>query len=459
MRGPLRLVEEAWMAGSRQVTCRSIERALRPDPKVLASRATGAVPGRLLYLAASVLPYHTSGYTARTHELIRALEVAGGDVRVVSRPGYPWDRKDRLREALGAETTVDGVRYRHLRAPRNNRPVLFYARAAATVIAEEARRQRVAAIHAASNHVNALPALLAARRLGLPFQYEMRGLWELTRISRMPDFEGTQAFHQGLELERLVAREADRVFVISAQLADYVASRWSVPRGRLALLPNCVDPARFPVGGAGGSETLTIGHAGSLMVYEGLDVLIDAVAQLRDAGEAVRVEIAGEGEYRPRLEAQVAALGLGDRVRFHGRLSPRAAREVVARSDVVCLPRRPFEVCRIVPPIKLVEALAMGRPVIVPDLPVFRDELGEAPPGWFFRAGDPEDLARCITEIIAAPAARAALGGQARAHVEAQRTWAHHVGKVLDLAGPAGAITAAGQHADRKPRVHATTEP
>ncbi len=51
------------------------------------------------------------------------------------------------------------------------------------------------------------------------------------------------------------------------------------------------------------------------------------------------------------------------------------------QSALVCLPRKPFEVCRIVPPIKLVEALAMAKPVIVPDLPVFRDELGNSGSG------------------------------------------------------------------------------
>jgi len=51
----------------------------------------------------------------------------------------------------------------------NNRPVLQYALQAAPVVADMAKRHRVARIHAASNHVNALPALLAARRLGIPF--------------------------------------------------------------------------------------------------------------------------------------------------------------------------------------------------------------------------------------------------------------------------------------------------
>lgn len=140
-------------------------------------------------MAASVLPYHTSGYTTRTHEVVCALNKAGARVHVLTRPGYPWDRKDRLCDPASEETTVGDMCYRHAQAPANNRPVLQYALQAARVVAESAVRHRVAVIHAASNHVNALPALLAARQLGVPFQYEMRGLWELTRISRQPGYE------------------------------------------------------------------------------------------------------------------------------------------------------------------------------------------------------------------------------------------------------------------------------
>lgn len=112
------------------------------------------------------------------------------------------------------------------------------------------------------------------------------------------------------------------------------------------------------------------------MGYEGLDTLIDAVDILVRSGSSVRVVIIGDGEARPQLETRVQRLGLSERIYFSGKMPPDAAREKLARCALVCIPRKPFKVCEIVPPIKLVEALAMGKPVIVPDLPVFRDELG-----------------------------------------------------------------------------------
>jgi glycosyltransferase involved in cell wall biosynthesis len=422
---------EPWLAVSRVLTVRGLEWRLRERRR---EASYAPEPGSLLYVAASALPYHVSGYTTRTHEVIRALRSAGAKVHVLTRPGYPWDRKDRQRDAEGGETLVGDVRYRHAIHPANNRPLLQYAWQAAPVVAEFAARHRVAVIHAASNHVNALPALLAARRLGVPFQYEMRGLWELTRISRMPHFEGSQACRQGLQLEGRVAREADRLFVISEQLGKFAREYWDIDPGRMALLPNCVDPERFVPVDPRDVDTDAIGYAGSLIGYEGLDTLIDAVDLLARAGSPVTLAVIGDGEARPSLENQVRRLGLSGRIRFLGKMGPEAARARLARCALVCLPRKPFKVCEIVPPIKLVEALAMGKPVIVPDLPVFRDEMGESPPGWFFRAGDAADLARVVESALADSGVLRAFSVRARDYAASKRNWRDFVVKALPAA-------------------------
>lgn len=422
------LLREQWLAWNRVLTCRVLGRKLLRRRRGL---SYAPEPGSILYVAASSLPYHTSGYTTRTHEVICALRSAGLTVHVLTRPGYPWDRKDRDCDADGEETVVGDVTYRHVRKPSNTRPALQYAVQAAPVVARAAARHRVSVIHAASNHINALPALLAARQLGIPFHYEMRGLWELTRASRMPEYEGSQAFRQGIDLEGLVARQADRLFVISEQLGNYARENWEVPAERIALLPNCVDPLRILAADPQFVEPNTIGYAGSLISYEGLDTLLDAVQLLVRGGSDVRVNIVGDGEARAQLEAQVLCLGLSDRIRFLGKVPPDSARKILERCALVCIPRKPFRVCEIVPPIKLVEALAMAKPVVVADLPVFRDELGENPAGWFFRAGDAADLARVLGIALADEEVLAAVGTRAREYAATKRSWQDFVRHVL----------------------------
>lgn len=436
----IRALTERWMGLSRRYTVRRLNRMLRrlttPSCSKRIDRSQGLTSGRLLYVAASALPYHISGYTTRTQAILCALQAIDPQVVALTRAGYPQDRGDRLVSDGQSMTVVDSVQYHHLRTPKNRWPVAFYAPIAARKIRDFAKEHGVTVIHAASNHVNALPALLAARELGLPFQYEMRGLWELTRVSRMPWFENSQAYFQGLELEGLVARSADKLFVISEQLGDYMVRNYGVKRERLHLLPNCVDPESFNLNDVLKERVVpkTLGYAGSLIGYEGLDVLIDAIALLVKRGQEVTLTIAGDGEERANLENQVRALNLSQSVKFLGKVSPDKAKEVVQTCDVICIPRKPYEVCKIVTPIKLVEAMAMQKSVIVPDLPVFRDELGPDPACWMFRAGDAQDLARVIDTVLGDDELRVSMAKKARQYALTQRGWGQYMGEVLEIA-------------------------
>jgi glycosyltransferase involved in cell wall biosynthesis len=73
----------------------------------------------------------------------------------------------------------------------------------------------------------------------------------------------------------------------------------------------------------------------------------------------------------------------------------------------------------------------MGKPVIVPDLPVFRDEMGDNPAGWFFKAGDPADLAHVIETALADRAVLALFGARAKEYATTQRCWRDFVVKAL----------------------------
>jgi glycosyltransferase involved in cell wall biosynthesis len=230
-----------------------------------------------------------------------------------------------------------------------------------------------------------------------------------------------------------VASLADRDFVISEQLGRYACERWGIQAGRLHLLPNCVDADRIKPDPATPVIPRGIGYAGSLLSSEGLDTLIEAVSLLIRKGRAVRLHIMGDGEAGPALEAQVAALGLGDYVRFFGKMPPEDARAHLGRCALVCIPRRDFVVCRIVPPLKLAEALALGKAVVVPDLPVFRDEMGPDPAGWFFRAGDAEHLATVLDQALADPERLAATGSRGRRHVLRSRQWRQFTDSILFL--------------------------
>ncbi|MBQ3059443.1 MAG: glycosyltransferase [Desulfovibrio sp.] len=392
------------------------------------------VPGRLLYVPAQCRPWHANGYAARTHELLCALHKAGTDLRVLTRLGYPWDSADSLGQPAYGSSVVDDILYEHEQRPTNKCFTAVFAERASRVIAAYARRHRVARIHAASNHTNALPALLAARQLGIPFQYEMRGLWELSRAARQPGFATSPLCRLGLELEAFVARRASRVFVISRQLGEYMHTCWNIPAHKLRLLPNCVDVERIkPINCE--VQPHTIGYAGSLVHYEGLDTLLQAVALLKQRQIPVQVHIMGEGEARPDLEAFSTRLDLHAQIRFWNRVKPEEARQQLAQCALVCIPRKPFQVCQLVPPLKLAEAQALGKAVVVPDMPLFREEMGPEPGGYFFQAGDAGHLADVLAEALASPRLPE-LGALGRRNIMARRQWAHFTDDIMKGKGP-----------------------
>jgi glycosyltransferase involved in cell wall biosynthesis len=176
-------------------------------------------------------------------------------------------------------------------------------------------------------------------------------------------------------------------------------------------------------------DAITVGTVGTLNAYEGIEVLVDAVAWLRHSGNEVQLRIVGDGPERIALEKRAADLGITDATSFTGRVPhDQVAREHQA-IDIFCVPRHDLPVTRLVPPLKPVEAMALGRPVVASDLPPLRELLGPDGDGFQRRgllvpAGDAEALADALLHLIDAPDVRRQLGANAHDWVARTRTWA-----------------------------------
>ena len=125
-----------------------------------------------------------------------------------------------------------------------DKPEYKYVLAAAQRMTAELARLDVSYVQAASNYVTGLPALIAARKLKVPFFYEVRGLWEITRMSRDDAFAKSISFDVQRYLEGSLAREADHVFTLTEPMREELIERGVDPE-RITLLPNSVDADRF----------------------------------------------------------------------------------------------------------------------------------------------------------------------------------------------------------------------
>src|SRR5699024_2614515 len=121
------------------------------------------------------------------------------------------------------------------------------------------------------------------------------------------------------------------------------------------------------------SDGVWVGTAASIVGYEGLDLLVDAVTDARASGTDLRILIVGDGVELPVLKERAATLD--DAAVFTGRTSPERARAYVRALDVFAVPRRDVDVCRKITPLKPVEAGGLGRAVVLSDLPALTEAL------------------------------------------------------------------------------------
>ena len=330
------------------------------------------VPGRLAYVVSHSYPFSTNGYAVRTHGVASALVERGHSVVVVSRPGRPWDLPGFSDRSFPGVHVIDGVRYLHLQQPSSSGMQQYaYFDAAARALYETLRVFKPGAVMAASNWENAVPAIAAARRLGLPFHYEVRGFWEITRASQESGYAETEAFRTAVEMESMVARAADRVFTLNDPMRSELVRRGVEPE-RIVLMPNAHRGARPSALSAAAAKAKVgskarhlIGYVGSFSAYEGLDDLVDACAKLRREGLDIDLLLVGssnplgvdESPDRCPVCASMRAAadrqGLGSHLILTGRRAADELPDLYAAIDVVVVPRRPVPVSELVPPFKL----------------------------------------------------------------------------------------------------------
>lgn len=392
-------------------------------------------PRAVLSVLSQSVPLESGGYAARSHGVITALAAQGWDMRAVTRLGYPYDRWS------SADTTVvpdvdhvDGIPYHRLldngvrRYPQV--PIASYIERFEAGVRDLAVQHRARLIHA-SSYVGGLAGLADARRFGLPFVYEMSGLAELTEASRDPAFEGSDRHRFLSRLETGVARQADRCLVITEALSREMARR-GVPEDRIVVVPDGVHVDRFrPAERDGALEAdlglagkTVIGYVGDLVDHEGLDVLLDAIASLKETRDDVHVIIVGDGPSEQAVRAQVDRLRLGDMVTSTGQVPHEQVPRYLSLVDVVSFPRLPLPVCELISPIAAVESMAMGKAIIVSDVAALTEFVQDGVTGRVFRKGDADHLRHVLEQLLDEPDQRRRLGEAARQWVVRERDWA-----------------------------------
>jgi glycosyltransferase involved in cell wall biosynthesis len=421
-------------------------------PAGQAGTTTAATPataekGRVLHIVTDALPSTSAGYTVRTQEIALAQRAAGLDPHVTTRIGFPVTAG-----AVDGRKTVavDGVPYHRLlpwvMPGRMDALYQTHLRHAAALTGQ----LRPAVLHAASNYANAVIALALRDATGLPVVYEVRGFWEDTWLSRHAgtrDLKLSDRYLRTRALETHCMKSADLVVTLGEAMREEIIERGVdpetviiVPNGVseefLQPLPDDQGKLRNSLGIEPGQHV--VGLVSSLVAHEGIGTLLEAVRILNDRGVRTRALIVGDGPERPALQRQAAALGL-DAI-FPGRVPMSQVRAYHAVLDVFVVPRTPDRVCQLVTPLKPVEAMASGLPVVVSGVRALSEIVNDKVTGLLSPPLDAGALADVLAELLDSADLRAELGANAREWVARDRTWAHNAARYREAYQRLGAL-------------------
>ena len=389
----------------------------------------------VVYVAHNTLPWNSGGYATRTHGIVSGLAAMGWDMAVASRYGYPYDRwpEDDDRVAP-AEDVVDGLTYHRLvdglarRYPTH--PFNDYTERFAERLEAYARERGATLLHSGGFYPLAHATERAAHRLGIPAVYEVRGLEYLGRVSGRSSFLDTERYQYLVQQEVEAVSRADRAMVITKAIFDEMV-RLGVDPDHMRVLPNGVQADRFvPVdrdreleAQLGVQDKVVIGYIGSLVYYEGLELLLRAAAKLKTRRRDFHVLIVGDGTAMTSLTQLDAELGTGDVVTFTGRVPHERVDGYYSLLDVSTIPRLPLPICELVSPMKPFEAMAMENAMLVSDVAALTEIVEDEVTGLTFRKGDVESYAAQLERLIDEPELRSRLGKQAREWVVRERDW------------------------------------
>lgn len=436
-----------------------LQEALQP-PKARA--VTLLHPDRLIYVLHNSRPFANGGYATRAHGLALGLKRSGFDIHCLSRPGYPCDmHKTVLPADVALQEWIDDVPYHRDLTPsrRSGHRTREYGPAAADVLEARFRKMQPAVVIAASAYLSALPALVAARRLGIPFIYEVRGFWEITRISDDPSLEAGSLYRMERYLETQIATQADQVLTLTGAMRDELIRR-GVAAEKITLCPNSCDPARFTPRGRDTdlaarlgipADVPVIGYIGTLVGYEGLDDLALACGTLHARGIDFRLMVVGSentgnnerGPISHRILEIAEQQGFGHKLLLPGRVPHSEVEGYYSLIDVAPFPRKAQPVTEMVSPMKPLEALAMEKAVLVSSVQALAEMVVPDKTGIVFEKSNITDFADKLLVLLSDPALRHRLGRAGREWVWAERTWDRTAGIAKSVIEQLGAKAAA----------------
>ncbi|HUC71344.1 MAG TPA: TIGR04063 family PEP-CTERM/XrtA system glycosyltransferase [Stellaceae bacterium] len=393
---------------------------------------------RILHILDHSLPLQ-SGYVYRTLGIVGKQRALGWEPILLTSgkhyaPGPPRERIDGWEFLRTAMPSGPGARLPWI---RDLKIVGDLGRRLDQVIGEV----RPDILHAHSPVLNALPAIRAGRRHGIPVVYEVRAFWEDGAASHGSHAEGGLRYRATRLVETQALRRADAVTTICEGLRAEIVAR-GIPAEKVTVIPNAVDrnafrgpgtpdPALAARLGLAGSDVL--GFLGSFYSYEGLDLLLRALPLMRRRRPEIALLLVGGGPEEQALQALARDLNLGSSVVFTGRVPHSDIGRYYDLADILVFPRLSRRLTELVTPLKPLEAMAQERIVAASDVGGHRELIRDRETGYLFAPDDPGRLAAGILAALDDRVSWPRIRANAARYIDTERLWQHSVARYADV--------------------------
>ncbi|HEV2844770.1 MAG TPA: glycosyltransferase family 4 protein [Thermoanaerobaculia bacterium] len=209
----------------------------------------------------------------------------------------------------------------------------------------------------------------------------------------------------------LTARRADLVLAPSAATAAELRRDYGA--AEVGVVPNVTGGLPVGLSGEPEGEPGYLLFVGRLRIRKGVEVLLEALRELRKRVPGAVLRIAGNGEHRDRLERRTAELELGSAVTFLGTCEAARVRMLLRGATALVVPST-YEGM----PLVVLEAMEAGVPVVASRVSGIPEVVVDGETGWLVPPEDPEVLARALEEVLTEPEEARRRGAAGRARIE-----------------------------------------
>lgn len=236
-------------------------------------------------------------------------------------------------------------------------------------------------------------------------------------------------------LEKLTYRSSDVVIATNNSYRDLAIARGRRDPSDVFVVRNGPDLETFkavaPKPELKYGKPFLVGYVGNMSVQEGLDILVEVALHIKQMGRNdVHFTCVGGGPGLPGLRKMVREKGVEDIMNFTGRVPDAQLLDILSTADVCVNPDKPCPMNSISTMIKIMEYMALGKPIVQFDLAEGRFSAGEA--SLYANNEDQvNDFSARILWLLDHPEAGKTMGAFGRERVERELSWEHSVGNLL----------------------------